>query len=178
MPRHWKKPESPQVQASAAPDPEEIYRRALGLLARREHSRLELQRKLMSRGIGLEVLAPVLDRLAAEKLQSDARFAEQYVHQRQVRGFGPLRIRAELNERGIDSATLEHALEDIGVSWGTLAVTVRHKRFGCQPPEDIKARLRQTRFLQQRGFQSDHIREALNANTKPENTLGEVQDRY
>ncbi len=141
--------------------PADIEVRAVGLLARREHSRLELIRKLRQRGFAEHDLLPVLDALAAANLQSDERYAESYARSRAERGFGPLRIRAELQERGIDGNGIESALAALEQDWSEQARTAREKRFGAEPPQDIQQRMRQTRFLQQRGFSHDQIRSAL-----------------
>lgn len=142
--------------------PGEIRARAMGLLARREYSRRELQRKLRQKGYADAALAEVLDGLVAERLLSDERFAESYARSRLQRGYGPLRIRAELQERGIDETGIEIALEGLEADWQEQARAAREKRFGPEPPPgELKERARQTRFLQQRGFSHDQIRSAL-----------------
>lgn len=133
----------------------------MALLARREHSRLELERKLRQRGMDSADLVPVLDELAAAGLQSDARFAEHYARSRAERGYGPLRIRAELQERGIGSAGIAAALATLEGDWTGQARLAREKRFGPNRPADLKERARQTRFLLQRGFSQEQIRQAL-----------------
>ncbi|HHO68381.1 MAG TPA: regulatory protein RecX, partial [Gammaproteobacteria bacterium] len=87
------------------------------LLARREHSVLELRRKLEQRGWQGGPLDEVLDSLVDQNLLSDRRFAEVYTRTRIERGYGPLRIRAELRERGIDAALAEAALEAEAPDW-------------------------------------------------------------
>jgi regulatory protein len=133
----------------------------VALLARREHSRLELERKLRQRGMDGADLAPVLDELAAANLQSDARFAEHYARGRAERGYGPLRIRAELQARGIGSAGVATALASLEADWAGQACLAREKRFGPDRPADLKERARQTRFLLQRGYSQEQIRRAL-----------------
>jgi regulatory protein len=107
------------------------------------------------------LVAEVLDELTAEGLQSDVRFAEAFVQARVGRGQGPVRIRMELERRGVSGDTLENALEDSETDWPKLAGAVRRKRFGGEPPGDFRERARQMRFLQYRGFTADHIRGAL-----------------
>jgi regulatory protein len=133
----------------------------VALLARREHSRLELERKLRQRGMDGADLAPVLDELAAANLQSDARFAEHYARGRAERGYGPLRICAELQARGIGSAGVATALAILEADWAGQACLAREKRFGPDRPADLKERARQTRFLLQRGYSQEQIRRAL-----------------
>ena len=130
---------------------------ALDLLALREHSRRELERKLDARGFDADVIAGALDRLAADGLQSDARFAEQFIHSRMQRGSGPQKIRAELRERGVDAADIGLAMEALDGDWLALLRSVREKKFGSELPGDYRERARQMRFLQQRGFSSAQI---------------------
>jgi regulatory protein len=135
---------------------------AVGLLARREHSRAELARKLEERGVPAELAAETLDSLAARRLQSDARYAEALITSRAGRGQGPVRIRRELAERGVAAAIIDDALDAAGTDWFELARQVRRRRFGAgEPPSEWEARVRQSRFLEYRGFSSDQIRHAL-----------------
>src|SRR5690554_546207 len=92
----------------------EIREAALRLLARREHSVAELSRKLLQRGWREPEAEATIARLAAENLQSDQRFAESYARSRAARHYGPLRIRAELAERGIDRDLASRAVADLG----------------------------------------------------------------
>lgn len=139
----------------------DVRRAAMDLLARREYGRRELAGRLAGRGMPGELIEQILDDLARENLQSDARFAEAFVSARIGRGQGPVRIRVELEHKGIDSGLVDEALEASDTDWGTLAGEVRRKRFGSSAPEDFKARARQARFLQYRGFASEHVRRAL-----------------
>jgi len=136
-------------------------RQAMDLLARREHSRLELERKLMTRAYAEDIVAEVLDRLVAERLIDEARFAESFVRSRVARGQGPARIRKDLADRGVSGAHSEDALAAVESDWRVLASKVREKRFGSEQPRDYKERARQARFLQYRGFSMDQIKSAL-----------------
>ena len=73
----------------------------MGLLARREHSARELSHKLKSRDYDEVSIQAVIESLIDEGLQSDDRFAEQFTRSRVEKGYGPIRIRQELRERGI-----------------------------------------------------------------------------
>ncbi len=132
----------------------------MDLLARREHARAELARKLRQRDFSADEIDAALDRLAQEGLLSDARFAEAYVRQRAGKGFGPIRIRHELAERGVDAALIDAALVPWAEQWLAIAAAQWEKRFGVAP-EDAKARAKQQRFLQYRGFGFDIIREII-----------------
>jgi regulatory protein len=125
---------------------------ALGLLARREHSRAELRRKLSRRFGHSELVIQVLDELAADDALSDRRFVEAYVEARIRRGFGPVRIRAELMERGIDGKTAALAIEAAADDWFVRLREVAHRKFGAMPAPDRREAARQARFLEQRGF--------------------------
>lgn len=139
-----------------------LYGRAVGFLARREHSAHELKQKLAKAEVASEEIEEVLIQLQEAGLQSDHRFAENYVRYRSQRGYGPLRIKQELNERGVASDITADQLSQIEIDWFELAYDVRCKRFGEQSPADFKERAKQQRFLQYRGFSHEHINESLN----------------
>ncbi|NHA16020.1 regulatory protein RecX [Thioalkalivibrio sp. XN279] len=134
---------------------------AVRLLARREHSRKELARKLHARGVPPELVDQVLQGLQARRLQSDERYAESLVNSRISRGQGPVRIRRDLSQQGIPDEDIDTALEAAGVDWYALARETRVRRFGADAPAEWKERARQARFLEYRGFSGDQIREAL-----------------
>ncbi len=134
---------------------------AIGFLARREHSRGELRRKLQDKGYPEADIDTALDDLEAERLLSDRRFAEAYVAARIQRGFGPLRIIAELRQRQVADPLVEQCLAQAGADWEALARAARCKRFGDAPPADQRERARQARFLEGRGFTAAQIRRAL-----------------
>jgi regulatory protein len=134
---------------------------AVRLLARREHSRIELGRKLRARGMPAELVEEVLQSLQARRLQSDERYAESLVNSRVSRGQGPVRIRRDLSQQGIPDTEIDAALEAAGVDWYALARETRARRFGDEAPAEWKERARQARFLEYRGFSGDQIREAL-----------------
>ena len=100
----------------------------------------------------------VLDRLVRQRLLSDERFAGQYLSSRQRRGYGPVRIRAELRERGVDEGLIETCLGDPEVAWLTSLRQAHDKKFGAQPPADLKEKARRVRFLEYRGFSGEQIR--------------------
>lgn len=152
------------MRRSSRPEPgdEAACRRlALDLLARREHSRLELERKLASRGFHTPVVAKALDHLEAAGALSVARFGASFIHARIARGQGPLLIRAELEQRGVAGAAVEELLEEAATDWVEAAREARRKRFGSAAPADFKERARQARFLERRGFGAASIRAAL-----------------
>lgn len=135
---------------------------AVSYLARREHSALELRRKLDKSGFDTADIEDVLSQLQQADLQSDERFAESYVRSRINRGYGKTRIRMELQERGVADELIRDSLQQAEIDWFALAAEVRSKRFGEQNPEDFKSRAKQQRFLQYRGFSHDEITESFN----------------
>lgn len=134
---------------------------AMNLLARREHSQQELRRKLKRRFSDENSIDEQLSRLVDERLLCDARFAEAYVRQRGARGYGPLRLREELRERGVSDERIDVALAEADIDWSELAADVVYKKFGGNAPADIKEKARQIRFIQYRGFSADHYRKFM-----------------
>jgi regulatory protein len=153
----------PDEEEDRFASPQEIRKKAMDLLARREHGREELARKLANKGYVRSVVDDELARLAIEGLLSDTRFAESLVQSRINQGKGPARIRADLGQRGIPDGVIEGVLEASGADWYALAQDERAKKFGREVPIDYKEKARQMRFLQYRGFESDHIRTAVDA---------------
>jgi regulatory protein len=135
---------------------------AIALLARRDFASAELQTKLESRGVAPAVAAHLIAELIAERTLDDARFAASYAATRASRGLGPVRIGTDLRALGVVGELIEAALES-AADWGARARAVRERRFGRELPRDWPQRARQARFLQYRGFSSDHIRSALGA---------------
>ena len=140
---------------------------AVSLLARRDFASGELRQKLGSQGYDAAVAAAVVAELTEERMLDDARYAENYVAYHVSRGQGPLRIGADLRSLGVPATLVEAAL-DTGPDWRELARTVRIRKFGAEPPEEWTEKTRQARFLQYRGFSSDHIRAATGAEFDPD----------
>ncbi|SFP43836.1 regulatory protein [Pseudomonas borbori] len=129
----------------------------MDLLARREHGRVELTRKLAKRGAPIELIDTALERLAQEGLLSEARYLESFVGYRARAGYGPLRIREELIQRGLSRADVEQALRDSGVDWGEQLAQTWRRKFAGQLPGDARERAQQGRFLSYRGYPLDLI---------------------
>ncbi|MBM4195941.1 MAG: regulatory protein RecX [Gammaproteobacteria bacterium] len=129
----------------------------MDLLARREHSRAELREKLAAREYAAAEIDAALDRLTGEGLADDDRFVTAYVSSRIRRGYGPIRIRAELVERRVASDLVASALAGID-DWEARARDVRRRRFGEAAPTDYVERAKQSRFLEYRGFTAAQIR--------------------
>lgn len=140
----------------------DVRRAAMDLLARREHSRQELQRKLARRfAVDAEVIFSVINQLTQEGLQSDQRLAEALLRYRSNRGQGPLKIKAEMREKCIESDLIEQIFDEANIDWFDLALRVLEKRYGDVSAVDASERAKRTRFLQQRGFSFDQIQTVM-----------------
>ena len=146
-----------------------LRRRAMDFLARREHSRKEITGKLLNRfpESDQELIDAVLDKLAEENLQSDQRFAEEYLRMRMRRGFGWLRIRADLQARGVDQDIIA-SLSRPDEEWLTLAGHLIDSRLGREGglAPGSKDHQRLFRFLQGRGFSAEIAQEALQSHIR------------
>lgn len=137
--------------------PVAVRRTAMDLLARREHGRVELTRKLRQRGATDELIEPALDRLAEEGLLSEARYLESFIRYRSSAGYGPARIREELGQRGLARSDIDQALRESEVDWAAQLHDVWQRKFAGQRPHDPRSRGQQTRFLAYRGFSMEMI---------------------
>ena len=138
----------------------EVKLYALKMLATREHSKWELKRKLCAKKIHRELIEAALGQLVDEGAQDDRRYAESYVRVRSMRGYGPVKIGRELEERGVEKTIITEKIMNANLDWNRLANSAHFKKFKSRP-ETIYERLRQTRFLQYRGFTFEQIRDAL-----------------
>jgi len=147
--------------ASAEKTPADVRLAAMNLLARREHSVRELRNKLKRRFPDHSMIDDQIARLTGQNLQSNLRFAECYARERIGRGYGPVRVREELRERGASALDVEAAMKELQVDWFAVASEVIVKKFGALAPSDIKERARRARFMQYRGFTTEHYQKLL-----------------
>jgi regulatory protein len=133
--------------------------RALEYLARREHTRAELGRKLAQHAEDPQEIETLLDDFERRGWLSEARFAEQLTATRRGR-YGAARIARELRERGVSGEAVDAALPALKEGDLEAARAVWVKKFG-RAPADAKEWARQARFLQGRGFAPDVIRALL-----------------
>ena len=145
------------------PDKPTAYSKALGLLARREHSRRELKLKLRQKGYESEEAGAALDRLGEQHYQDDARFAEMLVRSRAAQGYGPMRLRAELKSHGLSDARIRAVLDEAEVDWDTNALAQLRRRFGTGSAPDREERARRAQFLLRRGFPAATVRSVTHA---------------
>ena len=135
--------------------------RALAMLARREHTRAEMTRKLTPHAESPEQIEQLLDALVARGWLSEARFAESRANTL-LRKFGSRKIEYDLRNRGVSAEVAEQAverslarvLENCRAAW--------QKKFGVLP-RDAAERGRQMRFLAGRGFSAEAVRQVLKA---------------
>ncbi|MGL5633281.1 MAG: recombination regulator RecX [Azovibrio sp.] len=138
--------------------PESLRARALGYLARREHSRAELRRKLAAHAESAEMLDALLDELEKGRQLSDKRYAEARVVVRSGR-YGNGRLAQELRQAGVDDEAIGLALAG-GEDEMARCRAVWQKKFGVLPGT-LPERMKQERFLQYRGFSRESIRQVL-----------------
>jgi len=129
------------------------------MLARREHSRQELERKLLPHAENPEEIAPLLAEFEQRGWLSERRFAEELVAAR-GRRYGAQRIAHELRGKGVSDETISGALAGLKESEVEAARAVWQKKFGALPAS-ASDKARQIRFLQGRGFSFDVIRRIL-----------------
>ena len=145
------------------PEPGELRERALRLLARREHSRAELIRKLETAGFAHEEIVLLLDAFEAKNWLSDQRFAESYVADHRARA-GSIKLAYDLHQRGVSNNIIESVLGDNQESELDRAREVWRKKYGTAPANAAE-KAKQFRFMQSRGFSNDLIREILRPKT-------------
>jgi regulatory protein len=143
-------------------DPNHAHAYAIALLARRDYSSRELTRKLEDRGYLEIAVGPVVEDLLASNKLNDERYGNNVVAYRSRRGQGPARIRSELMRSGLSRDAIDEAVKgDDAPDFIERARAVRARKFGPDLPKDWKERSKQARFLQYRGFSTDHIRAVL-----------------
>lgn len=140
-----------------------VLARAVALLSRREHSALELRRKLIERGFEPAEVDTALQRLQGSGLQDDARFADSLVRSRANGGRGPLQLRAELARHGLAEGLAAQAIEQAETEqdWASRAFELATRRLKGVAPADLRERRRLADFLLRRGFPSAIVRTVL-----------------
>ncbi len=144
-------------------NPIEARKKAMDYLARREHGRQELLTKLTKFGFDANVADDAIAQLIDDGLQSDQRYVEAFIQSRIQQGKGPVKVRADLRERGIKDGLIDSGLAAAGQDWNALAREVWGKKFGPDQPVGFKEKARQMRFLQSRGFDAGQIQAAVSA---------------
>ncbi len=134
-----------------------IRNTAMNLLARREHSASELLQKLKLREHAEDDILNAIKELQTDNLQSDARFTESFVNQRVNAGHGPIKIRHELRRKGVDEELVDAYLDPFQNSWSERMSEQRIRKFGVEIPNEYALKMKQARFLQNRGFSPESV---------------------
>ena len=140
-------------------EPKAIRLKIMDFLSRREHSSREIFKKMSNRVESKEMLLDSIKELVDDGLLSDERFAESYFQSRKNKGYGPLRIRNELKQRGVGDQiflTLSNEIE-----WSEFALEALKKKISGKMPTETKGILKLKRFLNYRGFDYQDINKAF-----------------
>jgi len=135
-----------------------LRERALNLLARREHSRAELARKLAAHGQAEDIDA-LLDTLEGEGLLSEMRYVEAMAHAHAGR-HGSLRLKQTLQRQGVVGELADLAVQQARAADLAACRTLWRQKYG-KPPADPKEKARQYRFLLGRGYPADVVARVL-----------------
>jgi len=131
----------------------------MDFLARREYTTKEIFHKLEKRVVSLNILEDEINKLVEEGLINNERFAEQYIHSRSSKGYGPFKIELELKQKGIDETISKPLM--VSIDWTNLALKVLKKKTGDQLPLEDKQLLKLKKFLSYRGFDFSHTERAF-----------------
>ena len=146
-------------------DTRSVYDKALGLLARREHSARELKTKLAVRGHAADEAAVAIDRLKDQQYQSDDRFAGGLARRRAAQGYGPRRIEAELKSHGLGDAAIREVIAAVDIDWPTAAAAQLRRHYGARARGDRDERAKRIGFLLRRGFDAATVRAVTRADS-------------
>lgn len=146
---------------------------AMNVLSVRDHSEVEIRRKLAAY-LQKTMTAPqesddAAACVAAEEIESaiayctehgwldDERYARRYISSRSRKGYGAQRIKAELGQKGVDKTTIAAALSECDIDWYELVKIAAEKKFGHHLPVEWKEKAKLQRYLQYRGFSHEEI---------------------
>ena len=143
--------------------------RAIRILAMRDHSEQELRRKLAAPVLGkngpetLDVTPEEVDTVVAWCIENryldDGRFVRQFIGSRSRKGYGPARIRQELNQKGIPRDVSESAMRECDIDWAALAKEQAQRKYGEPLPTTFADKVKIQRFLLYRGYLMEDIQE-------------------
>ena len=140
---------------------QDIRKKILDLLSRREHSKYELVLKLERRVDSSDKLLKEIDKISDQNLQSDERFSESYIRSRYNSGFGPSRIKYDLSKRRVAESIINDAFRDIDLNWLEKLKKENIKKYGNENPKNMQELSRRTKFFVQRGFDQEMIRKII-----------------
>ena len=144
-------------------EPVSAYDKALGLLARREHSARELKSKLERKGLDADASAVALADLQAKNYQSDARFGEMLIRTRIAAGYGPRWILAELRQHGVMEVEAQALLYAAEPDWPVLIRDLLRRRYGNKRASTPAERAKRAAFLLRRGFDAHTVQSITRA---------------
>ena len=147
------------VKMKTLDEPKAIRLKIMDFLSRREHSSREILKKMSNRVESKEMLLDSIKELVDDGLLSDERFAESYFQSRKNKGYGPLRIRNELKQRGVGDQIFSSLSNE--VDWSKYALEALKKKMNGDLPSEIKDVLKLKRFLNYRGFDFQDIDRAF-----------------
>ncbi|ADO47301.1 recombination regulator RecX [[Enterobacter] lignolyticus] len=141
--------------------------RAIRILAMRDHSEKELRRKLAAPVMGKngpeameatpEDIDSVIQWCFESRYLDDARFTRLFIASRSRKGYGPARIRQELNQKGIARQEIEQAMYECETDWQALAREQAERKFGTPLPTVFAQKVKVQRFLLNRGYLMEDI---------------------
>ncbi|MDV5171523.1 recombination regulator RecX [Photobacterium rosenbergii] len=134
---------------------------AVRFLSRRDHAEQELQQKLLARGYEPGEVDEAVALCQDYNWLDDARFAERLLNNGIAKGWGLLRIRQEMEFKGIHEEVIRQLFEDDEFDWFEHARNVARKKYGDTPMETDKEKARRLRFMQSRGFDFEQVKNAL-----------------
>ncbi|MCW9048020.1 MAG: recombination regulator RecX [Gammaproteobacteria bacterium] len=130
---------------------------AIAALSRREHSVLEIRRKLKLKNFEEDEIGICIEKLINNNLLSEERFTESYINMRKRRGYGPGRIAQELRERGVDESLFADYLDKNNPDWQRVMLRQYCKKYGNKQAADYAEKVKRAKHLQSRGFPLDWV---------------------
>jgi regulatory protein len=151
-------PQLDQANKEEAKERASLSLSAMNMLAMREHSRFELEQKLSKKTENSELILAVLNKLQTDNLLCDQRFALMFIRSKANSGFGPYKIKQELQAKGVAKVLIADTLAELEINWFEKASELYLKRIARVTDIDMKEKHKQTRYLQNRGFSGEIAR--------------------
>ena len=148
----------------------EVRSKAVALLSRREYCRQEMVEKLISKGARREHAESVVEQLSSSSLISEERFSKALIRVRVRQGYGPVRIKYELTQRGVADDLATTCLAEWNDSWTQQLNRVIERKYGVRPANSFNEWAKRANFLKNRGFTTDQIHENLEKHRKVSQT--------
>ncbi len=147
----------------------ELRSLAFSYLARQEYSRSQLRERLSKRCDEPDLIERVLAYLTEEGYQSDSRFAESYIRVKSDQGQGAKKIAFDLSRKGISKPLIAELLESRQDDSKQIALNYLKRKFGDNPPRDMKEKAKWFRHMAGRGFDFGEIEFAFRyQNSEPD----------